>query len=98
MGVVFWAGGARAFFDSPADAFYNESVPLDLIWGSKASELRDRLRAASTAAKKFRVLEMALLERVNKGLELHTAVRYALRSLREHRTSAVFLTSRKKLA
>src|SRR5258708_1739233 len=54
MGVVFWAGGARAFFDSPADAFYNKSVPLDLIWGSKASELRDRLRAASTAVNKFR--------------------------------------------
>jgi AraC-like DNA-binding protein len=78
MGVVFWAGGARAFFDSRADAFYNESVPLDLIWGPKASELRDRLRAASTAVRKFRVLETALLERVNKGLELHTAVRYAL--------------------
>jgi AraC-like DNA-binding protein len=79
MGVVFWAGGARAFFDSPADAFYNESVPLDLIWGSKASELHERLRAAGTAVKKFRVLEIALLERVHKGLELHNAVRYALR-------------------
>jgi AraC-like DNA-binding protein len=79
MGVVFWPGGARVFFDSPADAFYNESVPLDLLWGSKATDLRDRLRAASTAAKKFRVLEIALLERVKKGRELHTAVRYALR-------------------
>jgi hypothetical protein len=48
--------GERAFFDSPAEAFYNESVRLDLIWGSKASELRDRLPAASTAVKKFRVL------------------------------------------
>jgi AraC-like DNA-binding protein len=37
MGVVFWPGGARVFFDSPADAFYNESVPLDLLWGSKAA-------------------------------------------------------------
>ena len=79
MGVVFWPGGARVFFDSPADAFYNESVPLDLLWGSGASELRDRLRAASTVVKKFRLLEIALLERVNKGLDLHTAVRYALR-------------------
>jgi AraC-like DNA-binding protein len=79
MGVVFWPGGARVFFDSPADVFYNESVPLDLLWGSKASELRDQLRAASTAAKKFRVLEIALLERLKKGRELHTAVRYALR-------------------
>jgi AraC-like DNA-binding protein len=79
MGVVFWPGGARVFFNSPADAFYNESVPLDLLWGSKANDLRDRLRAASTAVKKFRVLEIALLERVKKGRELHTAVRYGLR-------------------
>jgi AraC-like DNA-binding protein len=78
MGVVFWPGGARVFFDSPADAFYNESVPLDLLWGSQASELRDRLRAASTPAKKFRILEIALLERVKQGRELHPAVRYAL--------------------
>ena len=78
MGVVFWPGGARVFFDSPADAFYNESVPLDLLWGSQASELRDRLRAASTAAKKFRVLEIALLARLKQGCELHPAVRYAL--------------------
>jgi len=77
-GVLFWPGGARAFFDEPAHAFYNENVPLDLIWGSTASELRDHLREVSTAAEKFRVLEMALLERVNKRLELHAAVQYAL--------------------
>jgi AraC-like DNA-binding protein len=78
MGVVFWPGGARVFFDSPADAFYNESVPLDLLWGSQASDLRDRLRAASTAAKKFGVLEIALLSRLKQERELHRAVRYAL--------------------
>jgi AraC-like DNA-binding protein len=79
MGVLFWPGGARAFFDASADVFYNESVPLDLIWGSLASELRDHLREADTAAEKFHVLEAALLERVNKRLELHAAVLYALK-------------------
>jgi len=78
MGVLFSPGGARAFFDAPADAFYNESVPLDLVWGSMSSELRDRLREAGTAAEKFRALEIALLQRVKKRLELHAAVRYAL--------------------
>ena len=53
MGVLFWPAGARAFFDGPADSFYNENVQLDLIWGSTASELRDHLREASTAAEKF---------------------------------------------
>ena len=78
MGVLFWPAGARAFFDEPADSFYNENVPLDLIWGSTASELRDHLREASSAAEKFHVLETALLERVNKRLELHAGVLYAL--------------------
>lgn len=79
MGVIFRPGGARAFFDSPADGFCNESVPLDLVWGSQAGELRDRLCAASTAFEKFRVLETALLERVNRRFEMHDAVLYALR-------------------
>lgn len=78
MGVLFRPGGARAFFDEPADVFYNENVPLDLIWGSTASELRDGLREAITAKEKFRVLETALLDRMNKRLELHTAVVYGL--------------------
>ncbi len=78
MGVLFWPAGARAFFDGPADSFYNENVQLDLIWGSTASELRDHLREASTAAEKFLVLEKALVERVNKRLKLHASVRYAL--------------------
>jgi AraC-like DNA-binding protein len=78
MGVLFWPGGARAFFDAPAEVFYNQSVPLDMIWGSLANGVRDRLREATTAAGKFRVLETALLERANKRLELHAAVLYAL--------------------
>lgn len=78
MGVVFWPGGARAFFDEPADAFYNEDMPLGSIWGSAASALRDRLREAGTATEKFRVLETALLERVNKRFALHAAVLYGL--------------------
>jgi len=79
IGVIFWPGGARAFFDAPADEFYNKNVSLDLIWGSTASNLRDRLRAANTSTEKFRLLESTLLERVNKRLQLHAAVLYALR-------------------
>jgi AraC-like DNA-binding protein len=78
MGVVFWPGAARAFFDAPADAFYNERVPLDLIWGSLAGEFRDRVREASTPAEKFQAMEAALLARANRRLALHPAVRYAL--------------------
>jgi len=78
MGVIFRPGVTRAFFDSPADAFCNDSVPLGLIWGSRAGELRDRLCAARSAVDKFRVLETALLERVNRRFKMHAAVVYAI--------------------
>jgi AraC-like DNA-binding protein len=78
MWVMFWPGAARAFFDAPADAFYNDRVPLDLIWGPLAGELRNRVWEASTPAEKFQAMETALLQRVNRRLELHPAVRYAL--------------------
>jgi AraC-like DNA-binding protein len=82
MWVMFWPGAARAFFDAPADAFYNERVPLDLIWGPLADELRNRVREANTPAEKFQAMETALLARVNRRLELHRAVRYALGEFR----------------
>jgi AraC-like DNA-binding protein len=78
MGVVFLPGGARGFFDMPADEFHNRAVTLDLVWGSTATGLRDRLGAAATLAEKFRVLETALQQRAKKRLELHPAVRFAL--------------------
>jgi AraC-like DNA-binding protein len=81
IGVVFRPGGARALFDWPADEFYNQEIPLDLIWGSAAGHLRDRLCEAGTPSERFRVLEAALL-RSAKRLELHAAVRYALGEFR----------------
>ncbi len=82
MSVVFWPGGTRELFDVPADAFYNEVVPLDQLWGSAATQLRDRLREARSPAEKFHVLETALCRRRSRRLELHAAVRYGLGTFR----------------
>ena len=78
MGVVFRPGGVRAFLKMPADAFHDKNVSLDLIWGSMVQTLRDRLRSANDPAKKFQILEVALLSRINERVQLNTAVRYAL--------------------
>ena len=78
IGVVFRPGGARPFFDESAHFFYNETVPLDQVWGSAASDLRDWLREASTVAEKFRVLEAVFLGRLSRSFQLHPSVRYAL--------------------
>lgn len=78
MGVVFRPGAMHAFSNMPADAFHDRNISLDLFWGSMVRSLRDRLRSASDAAKKFQVLEGALLSRVNERVQLNAAVRYAL--------------------
>jgi AraC-like DNA-binding protein len=78
IGAVFCAGGARSLLGASADEFYNTEVPLDLVWGRAATVLRDRLREARAPSERFRVLGAALLDRVEKRLELHPAVQYAL--------------------
>lgn len=78
MGVVFRPGGLHAFLNVPADAFRDKNVSLDLVWGSMVQTLRDCLRSASDPAKKFQILEVALLSRINERVQLNSAVRYAL--------------------
>src|SRR6187549_3042048 len=57
IGVVFRPGGARPFFDPPADEFYNRPVPLDQVWSSASGKLRDRLLEAPNPAARLCVLE-----------------------------------------
>ena len=79
MGVVFRPGGARVFLNSPADAFHNKDVSLDLIWGSMVRTLRDWLLTATRPAEKFKLLEAVLLERLNERAQLNAVVQYALK-------------------
>jgi AraC-like DNA-binding protein len=78
LGVVFRPGGGRPFFHDSAHCFYNEDVSLDRVWGSAASELRERLLEARTVAARFRLLEIALLARLKRSFQLHPSVRYGL--------------------
>ena len=77
MGVVFRPGGARPFFDMPADALYNQTLPLDLIWGSGSAELRDRLLESASPSGRLGILNAELQRRLDRG-ELHPAVQFAL--------------------
>jgi AraC-like DNA-binding protein len=85
MGVVFRPGGVHAFLGTPADEFYHKNVPLDLIWGSTARSLADRLRLASHPAEKFQRLEAILLGRINRRVQLNAAVQYALEEFARRR-------------
>jgi len=68
IGVHFKPGGAVAFLDAPADAFRDQVVELEAIWGSAASGLRERLLAARGAQMKFWVMEQFLLSRLTERL------------------------------
>lgn len=82
MGIVFRSGGAGPFFDVPVSDFYNQVVPLDLVWGSTAGRLCERLHEAPTVKGKLCILEAMLLEALGqakkKRLGLHASVQYAL--------------------
>jgi AraC-like DNA-binding protein len=78
IGVHFRPGGAFPFLGLPAGELHNQDVPLDVVWGSRAQELRERILAAPGAAAQLRVLERALLDSLS-GRSLHRAVTFALR-------------------
>ncbi|SRR5208283_385379 len=82
MGVHFWPGGAFPFFRLPLSELADQSIALDILWGSAAAELRERLLATPTPAQKFRVLEAFLLGQLAAPLERHPAVSFGIQQLR----------------
>ena len=78
IGAHFKPGGAFPFFNLPSGEFHNQHLSLDLLWGTSASELRDRLLEAPTPEIKFQILEESLLAHAGKPLLRHPAVNFAL--------------------
>nr|WP_170184710.1 helix-turn-helix domain-containing protein [Streptomyces sedi] len=59
--------GARAIYGMPAAVLAHRLVPLDELLGALGVELADRLRAASTWAAPFALLDELLLRAVGRG-------------------------------
>ncbi|MFJ3475030.1 AraC family transcriptional regulator [Streptomyces microflavus] len=59
--------GARAVYGVPAGELAHRLVPLDELLGALGVELVDRLRAATTWAARFAVLDELLLRAVGRG-------------------------------
>ena len=78
IGVVFRPGGARPFFDPPADEFYNRAAPLDDLWGSASRNLRDCLLEAPGPAARLGILAAELRRRLGEPRNVNAAVQYAL--------------------
>lgn len=73
VGVHFKPGGAFRFLGIPANELAHTHVDLEALWGR--SDLREGLCAAANPAGRFRVLEKALVARLENTLEEHRAVR-----------------------
>ena len=89
IGVHFKPGGAFPFFRFPAGEFQNQHLSLDLLWGSSANELRDRLLEAPSADQKFQILEDTLLAHAAKPLSRHPAVNHALQIFASDSTPSI---------
>jgi len=87
IGVHFKPGGAFPFFNLPAGEFHNQHLSLDLLWGTGAIKLRDRLLEAPTPESKFQILEKSLLDHARKPLVRHPAVNFALSEFGDLRRS-----------
>lgn len=59
--------GARAVYGMPASALAHQLIPLEELLGALAVELVDRLRAATTWAARFAVLDELLLRAVGRA-------------------------------
>jgi AraC-like DNA-binding protein len=78
IGVRFRTGGAFPFLGTPASELANTHVDLDVLWGTSATELRERLCAGKTPEERFNLLEKTLMAHLFRPLERHCAVRFAL--------------------
>ena len=78
MAVGFKPGGAFPFLGLAADELLDTHASLQDIWGQAALEIRERVSAERTPARRFRILQGALLSRLVPRPELHPAVLSAL--------------------
>jgi AraC-like DNA-binding protein len=78
IGVRFKPGGAFPFLGTPASELANTHVDLDVLWGTSATELRERLCAGKTPEERFNLLEKTLMAHLFRPLERHCAVGFAL--------------------
>jgi len=88
IGAHFRSGGAFPFFTLPMDQLRNQHVPLEILWGKGAVELRELLLSAETLEARLLVLEHALARRLRRADARHAAVNHALHSF-AHRARRV---------
>jgi AraC-like DNA-binding protein len=80
VGVHLRPGCAGLVLGVPPGELTDRHVDLDVLWGRRARELRERLCAATTTPQRFAILEAELVSRLDQR-RVHPAVTYALDGL-----------------
>jgi AraC-like DNA-binding protein len=78
FGVHFKPDGAYPFLQLPLSEMRGQVVPLELLWGNHAAEIRERLHAAPTIRAGFAVLEQMLIARLSEEPPSLDVVQYAM--------------------
>ena len=78
FGVHFKPGGAFPFLGVTASCLADSHTDLKDLWGSAATELRERLCRATRPGERFLIAERFLTERLRRGVSRHPAVMAAL--------------------
>jgi AraC-like DNA-binding protein len=73
IGVHFRPGGALPFFGLPPGVLSDSHIELSQLWGSCAHELREQLCNARSHERRFKLLEQALLTRLDSKSALRPA-------------------------
>lgn len=86
VGVHFKPGGARSILGVPLGQLANEHADLELLWGTPARALRERLGEAAGTQQRFRLVEKQLLERLAPHSGANRVVAAAIQRLvHQHR-------------
>lgn len=88
FGVHFKPSGAYPFLGLPLSEMNSQVVPLDVIWGRYASEIRERLHATPSIQAGFALLEQLLLARLREAPYSLNVVQFAIREI-DHRYGAL---------
>jgi AraC-like DNA-binding protein len=83
LGAHFRAGGAFPFLKLPTDELHGLHVSLSDLWGGFARELRERLLGIECIQARFDLMEAALLRQVQRPMEYHPAVGFAIRAFHQ---------------
>ena len=84
FGAHFKPGRAYPFLQLPLSELNSQVVPLDVIWGRYAGEVRERLHAARTTQAGFALLEQQLLARLCEAPHSLDLVQYAVAEIARH--------------